>query len=384
MSVLDYRSAIEERATPPRGSIGNRLGWAIFLGMSWTWCIGMFLPVLLIRDFGAWAWWVFAIPNVIGAAAMGWTIDRDTSIKMVQRHRVAIRFFSLVTAAFQIFFAVWMFNVLRAPGGSAWIMLALAAIVFYIGRGRVGVNILLAVVVLALSLGCISHFNRLPEAVASDAFPRALLALAPVCVFGFALCPYLDGTFHLARQNVKPEASRAAFGIGFGVFFLGMIYFTLVYAYPVLHWMVENPFARRVLVTIGFYWTFQLAFTVGLHWQTIGWKGALVSALVGIALGFGSRLVHYRGVESGELIYRLFMAFYGLVFPAYVWLCMLPSWREPTEPGGRALRIFALAVALAAPFYWVGFIENGMIWLLTGLGIVLLARLAVPPARGRT
>ena len=24
------------------------LGWAIFLGMSWTWCIGMFLPVLLV------------------------------------------------------------------------------------------------------------------------------------------------------------------------------------------------------------------------------------------------------------------------------------------------------------------------------------------------
>lgn len=26
--------------------------WALFLASSWTWCIGMFLPVLLMRDAG--------------------------------------------------------------------------------------------------------------------------------------------------------------------------------------------------------------------------------------------------------------------------------------------------------------------------------------------
>ena len=31
----------------------------------------MFLPILLIRDFGPAAWFVFAIPNVVGAAVMG-------------------------------------------------------------------------------------------------------------------------------------------------------------------------------------------------------------------------------------------------------------------------------------------------------------------------
>ncbi|HTL30770.1 MAG TPA: hypothetical protein VL282_16180, partial [Tepidisphaeraceae bacterium] len=36
------------------------IGWAIYLGMSWTWCIGMFLPVLLVRDYGFWGWLVFA------------------------------------------------------------------------------------------------------------------------------------------------------------------------------------------------------------------------------------------------------------------------------------------------------------------------------------
>ncbi|MDB5302268.1 MAG: hypothetical protein JWO87_3931, partial [Phycisphaerales bacterium] len=45
------------------------LGWGAFLACSWTWCIGMFLPVLLVRDFGEMGWLVFAAPNVVGAAA---------------------------------------------------------------------------------------------------------------------------------------------------------------------------------------------------------------------------------------------------------------------------------------------------------------------------
>ena len=42
----------------------NTLGWAAYLGMSWTWCIGMFLPVLLIRDYGIWGFVVFAVPTL--------------------------------------------------------------------------------------------------------------------------------------------------------------------------------------------------------------------------------------------------------------------------------------------------------------------------------
>ena len=32
-----------------------------------------------------------------------------------------------------------------------------------------------------------------------------------------------------------------------------------------------------------------------------------------------------RGIGPGELIYLLFMAVYAIIFPAYVWLCMLPG-----------------------------------------------------------
>ena len=103
-----------------RGRSGGWLSWAIYLAMSWTWCIGMYLPVILVRDYGAWAWVIFAIPNVIGAAAMGWVLKDHDSQSMVFAHGRAIKFFSLVTAAFQIFFAMWMFEEMRASARNWW------------------------------------------------------------------------------------------------------------------------------------------------------------------------------------------------------------------------------------------------------------------------
>src|SRR5690242_7362807 len=54
------------------------LGWGAYLACSWTWCISMFLPVLLVRDYGVWGFVVFAVPNVIGAGAMGWVLRNGT------------------------------------------------------------------------------------------------------------------------------------------------------------------------------------------------------------------------------------------------------------------------------------------------------------------
>ncbi|MEO6436421.1 MAG: hypothetical protein ABIP55_11780, partial [Tepidisphaeraceae bacterium] len=85
------------------------IAWAIFLATSWTWCIGMFLPVLLVRDYGIWGWVVFAIPNVLGAAAMGWTVrDAEASRTLVAAHQTACSWFSLVTLAFHVFFVIWL------------------------------------------------------------------------------------------------------------------------------------------------------------------------------------------------------------------------------------------------------------------------------------
>src|SRR5437016_4359730 len=110
MSVLDYRSAAHPVEEQPRTLRGHWLLWAIYLAMSWTWCIGIFLPVLLVRDFGIWGWIVFAIPNVLGAAAVGWIYrSAEQSRQTLEAHATAITAFSLVTASFQIFFAMWAF-----------------------------------------------------------------------------------------------------------------------------------------------------------------------------------------------------------------------------------------------------------------------------------
>jgi membrane protease YdiL (CAAX protease family) len=73
-----------------------------------------------------------------------------------------------------------------------------------------------------------------------------------------------------------------------------------------------------------------------------------------------------------EIIYRGFMSFYGLIFPAYVWICMLPLGTTRTA---RRVWTFAAAVVLASPFYWMGFIERETIWLVPGVAVVLFAKL---------
>src|SRR4051794_35329380 len=87
----------------PPSSILSCLGWAAYLACSWTWCIGLFLPVLLVRDFGVRGWVTFAIPNVVGAAMFGWIVrDGDASRRLVEKHRLACEIFSAVTIAYQL------------------------------------------------------------------------------------------------------------------------------------------------------------------------------------------------------------------------------------------------------------------------------------------
>ena len=110
------------------------LGWAAFLACSWTWCIGMFLPVLLVRDFGFPGWAVFTVPNVIGAAGMGWVLHRIGSAAALSlQHRRAAIAFSAVTILFHAFFVGWIIRSL--VGEAAEVITILAAVAFYlVGR----------------------------------------------------------------------------------------------------------------------------------------------------------------------------------------------------------------------------------------------------------
>jgi hypothetical protein len=392
----------ESPATDQRIHAPNWLGWAAFLAASWTWCIGMFLPFLLVRDFGIWGWVVFAIPNVVGAAAMGWVLRTPKiSGEISGAHRQACMLFSGVTIAFHLFFVESVIPVLihipKSWGQQAnadvalGSVLVIASLMYLLMSRRIGAGRVIAVVALVISLAAMMMSFGEMHLIYSGAarympnieqpFSADLLWLTPICVFGFAACPYLDLTFHRARQ--RSSNAKASFGIGFGVLFLAMILFTLLYT-PAL---IANFITPILGMILAIHMGVQCAFTIAAHAREIQHGGAAAAIVAGaltliswiVILFFPSGMaVHGQG--AGELVYRIFMGFYGLVFPAYVWLVMLPRRNSPSTPTKRNVTIFIAATLLAMSMFWLGFVLSKMIWLLPGLAIVLLARLAVKGA----
>ncbi|MGH7214238.1 MAG: hypothetical protein ACREIT_05700 [Tepidisphaeraceae bacterium] len=359
------------------------LPWAIFLGMSWTWCIGMFLPVLLVREYGPWAWVVFAAPNVVGAAAMGAVMNRVRDPEaFVARHRVALAAFSCVTVAFHFFFATWMIASVL-PAGVAWV-LAAVAVALLAGWRRERIDLLSAGVVLAFSTAAfVAYVVRVGPSTPPappDVSVVDLFALAVVCAFGFALCPYLDRTFHRAYLATYGRPAVWAFGVGFGLFFLAMIVFTLCYTGPLDAVVRRGPGAIGAFTAwvVGLHMVVQSGFTAAVHARGREVMFPIAAAAIaGIFIVLGHALDGRSGLTAGEISYRLFMSFYGLIFPAYAWLCMIPTRDGVSGPTADRLTVLAVVVAPAAPFYWLAFIEGRMPWVLVGVGIVLLARLFV-------
>ncbi len=380
------------------------IGWGAYLAASWTWCIGMFLPVLLVRDYGVWGFVVFAIPNCLGAAVSGMAMQgRDRARWFVRAHGDAARWFSYVTIAFQAFFAGWMLTVFPPAWGVGaaliWVVLAVAAR----RRRSNGLEIGLAAAALGVTLvamvsGFVSNETSLPRHVLP--FDRAVAALAPVCAFGFALCPYLDLTFWRARGEVRGGPGAAAFALGFLVLFPMCLLFSLSYAarlgdaeefaslrsagsVPTL--LLAVHLCVQLAVTVHFHSAEarEASLTVGRGGDRLSKKlaGKLVVFVVPLLLGAaGSWAPPYGELAFNEVVYRVFMSAYGLVFPAYVWLCLIPAWRTRSRPSARSIAVWLASCLVAAPMFWAGFIEQREVWLLPGLGVVILARLLIPRA----
>ena len=373
------------------------IGWALFLACSWTWCIGMFLPVLLVRDYGFAGWAVFAAPNIIGAAALGWVLARPGAARRVaEAHQAAALAFSGVTIAFHCFFAAWVLRALVGNAGPAALAIVALLMALVMRGGRR--ELLLAAGVFALSVAAFVAVAVLRGVASSGLLVppihdgRGLLWLSPVVVFGFLLCPYLDLTFLRARALTEARQGIAAFTLGFGAFFLVMIFFTLFYA-PLLRPDHFGHVPASAAWLIAGHMIFQSAYTIALHARPLAAADAskpirlatpmlcLAAFVAGI---FALPDAAARSAFSGESIYRMFMGFYGLVFPAYVWLCMIPPRGQTiTRPTRRGLTVFVAAVIAALPMFWLGFICGKMIWLVPGLIVVLLARLLVIRPVGR-
>jgi hypothetical protein len=197
-------------------------------------------------------------------------------------------------------------------------------------------------------------------------------------VFGFSACPYLDLTFHRARQSTA--SPRASFGIGFGVLFLLMIVYSLIYSRA----FALHAITTRIAIFLFVHMAVQSAFTIAAHARELH-NGGGTPILIIASLTLVSWLAYWflpntgliHKLRAGEIIYRIFMGFYGLVFPAYVWLIMMPSRGRRGVPTHWNLLVYTVSVLIAAPMFFLGFVKQEMMWLGPGLGIVLIARLLI-------
>lgn len=366
-----------------RLNIRQALWWACFLGSSWTWVVGMFLPVLLWRDFGLVGWIVFAIPNVVGAAAMAFVLPNAlASQRLVRQHKEAALWFSKITLCFQVFAGIWIIYQLLGVGGIiGGIAVALWTWALCIRNTRTMLTG--TAVVTAISFGLLiywlsAHFNGLPT-VAPQLTTTDLILFAPASFLGFLLCPYLDLTFHRARQATNPNTGKVAFVLGFGVVFAVMILFSLLYTQQLLTY-------RTGAIVIGLQFLFQAGLTAGLHINEIAARRSnrrwllpcavaliLIAGLLGAwALTQNLNLLH---ATVGETIYRCFLIFYGLVFPAYVWLVMIPT-RKITAVHQRKI-VWAIATIICLPMAFLFIVLSWSWWILGVLVVLVIAKAAL-------
>jgi hypothetical protein len=387
-----------EHAIAPDHKPSNPVVWGAYLACSWTWCIGMFLPALLMRDSGWLGFAVFAIPNVIGAAAMGWVLkSRAQSEDFVRKHPTAIWWFSVVTIAFHVFWVLWIFHFLRMAlpmSQNASYGVIAAFIAFWLVSKRssyfnrmpqlgtalwlLSFAVLIATFVLPDLGPLVEQFNK------THPSNSGALMLAPISIFGFLLCPYLDITFHHARQQLATEQrGRIGFTLGFGVMFALMIVLTTQYAPMLIDAMqgrqtisLPTPWLGAVLLA---HILFQWVFTVQIHLDRV--KSLPVERVpayrmltgVGLLAGligfFAEKLPNHAGMLGGEIVYRCFIGAYGLVFPCYMLYRVVLA-----RKGSKPMSYTAMwgAIILATPMFWMGFIEGESVWLVTGMGLVLV------------
>lgn len=366
----------------------------------------MFFPVLLLRDYGLWGWVAFAVPNVVGAAAMGFVLRTPGSARALwHRHAGGVRWFSDVTLAFHVFFAFWLCD--RLFGPAAWGAVVVPMLIIPAARrAKLGPWLpVIAAGVWLLSIGCFSVAVRLPGAwsgvalgtadgTAAGLVPRLtttdLWLFIPATVTGFLCCPYLDGSFLRARAATDVATGRAAFSLGFGVVFLSMIVFSLLYAGLLIPVFAGQPAGLSPVwrIVLGVHILVQILFTVTVHVRermALDPAGRRTAGLVLMLLiAMGLVLAEDRlGPWWGEAGYRGFLLMYGLVFPAYVWLVMLSR----RTPGRATLTRFFITTVVAMPMGVLGFVldrpTGSPWWLIAALGVITVGKavpLPKPPA----
>lgn len=400
-----YPPDFDPAAAYSRGPVAAAL-WGAFLGCSWTWVIGMVFPALLLRDHALPGWVVFAVPNVVGAAAMGWVLYRpQRSLTIVRKHGKACHAFTNITVAFHLFVIAWLFSLLFGLAAVPMVVLAIGLCATLGLRNKRSAMLFVAAGLALLSWGAFSYATKMQGAwslahwvVPSDQLTRLtttdLLFFAPCALAGFALCPYLDLTFHRANYSTAPGTGAAAFTFGFGVVFCSMIVFSVCYGAQLLAFIHGEPDAELPgywLVVLAVHLSLQAGFTITVHVRESiedpRNKTTWLIAAGGIAvlLGLAARLEALPdhpitgGLTWGEAGYRGFLLLYGTVLPAYVWLMILPRLRGPVSTtGDRAKGVTYVATCVSSyVFGWIAFVQGRFAALLLIVIVFILARIVV-------
>lgn len=382
------RAGAETPQPAPGGGASAAGGRAAFLACSWTWCIGMWLPVYLIHDFGASGWIVFAVFNVLGAGAVGFVHrKRGAAAAFRARGLGAMRWFSLLTILFHTAFLAWWFTAHRPgflPEAAAWAPAALAVVAGWglsgmpagwwprLAAGLLPAAPLLMLLALRTTAG---QGLALPAAGGVVTDPVALPLYATGIAFGFLLCPHLDLTILRTREETPGPAGDAAFALGFGVFFLMMIMITAGYASALL----LGWFSHYVLLHV---WL-QATFTVGAHARELREHGAPTGSGGGLgaagmivaAAALGAGVAHAPEVfdrPATRTAYESFLWLYALPLPMAAWFLLL---------GRRLGGHFWGAVAVAGPMLGAGALM-GVWWAVpAGVAVALAAGVIAPRRR---
>jgi hypothetical protein len=353
----------------------------------------MFLPVLLVRDYGVWGWVAFAVPNVVGAAAMGFVLSPGRSAAVVEKHGAACVLFGRVTMWYQVAIVPWLVvKVLAVATPLAYFVVAAVFVIVCVlcmGRMKLVWGAVLAIT--AVSVAMFAWYSQQPAFAMglgeAEAAPRLgvtdLMLFVPASVTGFMLCPYLDLTFHRARQATTCGTGWWAFAIGFGVVFLAMIVFSLSYAGHVGRALAGRTLYPAVLGVLAVHVLLQAGLTTGLHLRelkarlgSIKLDAALLAGMLLLGIYLAESYVSAAGsITRNEAFYRCFLLFYGLAFPAYVWLCMIPTWRR-TSLYVKSI-VCVASVVVAAPMGYGGFVMGRSWWILAALGVLAAARIVV-------
>lgn len=368
--------------------------WGVLCACSWTWCIGMYLPVILINRFGWPGFIAFAVPNIVGCAGLAFVLHaigrkrgqapfpvREVSEQIVTRHAGMMAAFSLVTVAFQVFFATWLVEELIPNLSLQWWMPMLVGVVVYllglvfaflsdrdwlaIAIVTYGISIAAAIIIGPDAAGAL---DRVPASGAVE--NQRLWWVIPTLAFGFLLCPYLDLTFHRAAQTAaKPRAAFAIFGVTFAI----------MLALTVLLWFGVDVWTNHLaaMFAVGHIFA-QLIFTVGVHLREARLSPAFgntharawtmpLPAIAAFALPIARLLIDPN--NAGEWTYLFFLACYGLLFPAYVLVAMATG--RPLRSRGGWM-VFTIAVLACVPLYAQGFLFNRTWWLLLPVALFMV------------